>query len=191
MRAPRGIKHASGFPRHAAIARDRPSRYGEKTPSVHGGPRHRSRARPCKSRSPDLDPFGIGRSRTTEVMLVPRHVAIARDRPSRDGKKRHPFTEGPAIARAPGPVSQDRLILTRSGSGDPELQWWARCAPPKGDKACERVPSPCYDREGQALARREKCDREGQALALRELTKGLRYARKQTQSNASRDPRNR
>ena len=40
------------------------------------------------------------------------------------------------------PVGQDRLklwhicqaILTRSGSGDPELQRWARCAPPKGDK---------------------------------------------------------
>ena len=75
MRAPRGIKHASGFPRHAAIARDRPSRYG---------------------------------------------------------KKRHPFTEGPVIARAPGPVSQDRLILTRSGSGEPELQRWARCAPQGG-----------------------------------------------------------
>ena len=26
------------------------------------------------------------------------------------------------------PVGQDRLILTRSGSGDPELQRWARCA---------------------------------------------------------------
>ena len=30
------------------------------------------------------------------------------------------------------PVDQDRLILIRSGSGDPELQRWARC-PPVGD----------------------------------------------------------
>ena len=27
------------------------------------------------------------------------------------------------------PVGQDRLILTRSGSGDPELQMGARCLP--------------------------------------------------------------
>ena len=26
-------------------------------------------------------------------------------------------------------VGQDRLILTRSGAGAPELQWWARCLP--------------------------------------------------------------
>ena len=33
-----------------------------------------------------------------------------------------------AIVRAPGSVGQDRLILTRSGAGAPELQW-ARYAP--------------------------------------------------------------
>ena len=36
-------------------------------------------------------------------------------------------------------VGQDRLILTRSGSGDPELQRWAQCLPvfarpPRPDK---------------------------------------------------------
>ena len=45
-------------------------RYGEKTPSLHVGrgpvPRHRSRARPCRSRSPDLDLVVIRRSQTTE-----------------------------------------------------------------------------------------------------------------------------
>ena len=37
------------------------------------------------------------------------------------------------------PIGQDRLILTRSGAGAPELQWWARCLPvfalpPRWDK---------------------------------------------------------
>ena len=59
------------------------------------------------------------------------------DRPPRYGEKtpslhvgrgtgpRHRFASRPHP-----PIVQDRLILTRSGSGDPELQRWAQCPPP-------------------------------------------------------------
>ncbi len=77
-----------------------------------------------------IDPFGIWRSRTTEMVgnrAIPKHGNGA-------GK---PFTRA-GIGREPEPhppsVGQDRLILTprsetgepsiRSGSGDPELQKW-------------------------------------------------------------------
>ena len=65
------------------IAGDRPPRYGGETPFLYrrawalachtrmraGFPRHRSGTRPpllCRSRAPALDPFGSGRSRTTD-----------------------------------------------------------------------------------------------------------------------------
>ena len=51
---------------------------------------------------------------------------MARDRPS-------PYDEGGLSAAAPQggtpPVGQDRLILTRSGAGAPELQRWAQYLP--------------------------------------------------------------
>ena len=83
-------------PRHAAIAGDRPPRYGEKNAFLHvgRGPSDATRAgervplamrfavrspHPCRSRSSealaympsDLDPFGIRRSRTTLVGPMP------------------------------------------------------------------------------------------------------------------------
>ena len=41
-----------------------------------GFPRHRFRARPCRSGSPDPDPFGSGRSRTTEVGPMPAGIRL-------------------------------------------------------------------------------------------------------------------
>ncbi len=54
-----------------------------------GFPRHRSCARPCRSRAPALDLFVIRRSQTTEVETHIVTLAIAGDRPPRYGKKRH------------------------------------------------------------------------------------------------------
>ena len=88
---------------------------------------------------------------------VPRHAAVYRtiagDRPPRYGTGRVSWSKnGPLPRRARAcpsqcvwladritAVGQDRLkfwhicqaILTRSGSGEPELQRWARCAPPR------------------------------------------------------------
>ncbi len=52
------------------IAGDRPPRYGKKRHFTVGRgpvPRQRRRARLCRSGAPAPDPFGSGRSRTTEV----------------------------------------------------------------------------------------------------------------------------
>ena len=120
-------------------------------------PRHRSRARSCRSGSPDPEPFVIRRSQTTEVEthIVTMEIAgetrsdarMASEGPRATIKKRFlNHRGGQALAqwehrdREVSPtgmhlsdriisVGQDRLILTRSGSGDPELQKWARCLP--------------------------------------------------------------
>ena len=39
------------------------------------------------------------------------------------------------------PVGQDRLILTRSGAGAPELQRWARCLPVGGTSLSRYAPN--------------------------------------------------
>ena len=64
------------------VARDRPSRYGEKTPPPH-----------------------VGRGPSDAIRACER-VSLA----MRFGVKPHPLS-----------VGQDRLILTRSGAGAPEL----------------------------------------------------------------------
>ena len=75
---------------------------------------------PCSSGAPAPDPFGSGHSRTTAVGLPSRR---ARACPS------------PCVLLSDRltPVGQDRLILTRSGAGAPELQRWARCLPGRRD----------------------------------------------------------
>ena len=51
-----------------------------------GSPRHRSRARPCKSGSPDPDLFVIRRSQTTEGKTHIVTMELAGDRPPRYGE---------------------------------------------------------------------------------------------------------
>ena len=95
-------------------------------------------------------PFTVGRGPVPRQR--PRNPTIAGDRPPRYGKKTSPFpigrwenlslasTRAIQRSRGTGPratgkiktyhsVGQDRLILTRSGAGAPELQRWARCLP--------------------------------------------------------------
>ena len=101
-------------PRHAAIAGDRPPRYdkrrflGPKGPKTMrpkkrcalprsaralgchtriraGFPRHCSRARPCRSESPDSDPFVIRRAQTTEAETHIVTMELARACPPRYG----------------------------------------------------------------------------------------------------------
>ena len=89
-------------------------------------------------------PFIVGRG------PVPRHAAIAGDRPPRYGKKTPPLHRRARACPSPcvwlaeriTPVGQDRPILTRSGSGDPELQRWARCAAPSPSLFSRYSPSP-------------------------------------------------
>ena len=94
------------------LAGDRQPRYDKKRPPLTVGrgpvPRHRACTRhltlagACPPRYGEKNAFP---SRRTVGKPVPRHRSRAR------------------------PVGQDRLILTRSGSGEPELQRWARCLP--------------------------------------------------------------
>ena len=62
----------------------------KKTPPLHVGrgpvPRHRSRARPCSSGSPDSELFVIRRSQTTEGETHIGPIEIAGDRPPRYGQ---------------------------------------------------------------------------------------------------------
>ena len=53
-------------------------------------------------------------------------LTVARGPVPRDPPLHRSAGACPPRTPAPGPVGQDRLILTRSGSGDPELQRWAR-----------------------------------------------------------------
>ena len=79
---------------------------------------------PCRSRSPDLDPFGIWRSRTTESgsACSVRDLAI-------------PNYRGEGLF----PVGQDRQILTRSG-----LLRWAGIVPDyRSARACPSHSSSC------------------------------------------------
>ena len=102
---------AGGFRVDRAIAGDRPPRYDKKRYplTVARGPSDATRAservslamrlavRPphlCRSRSPDLDPFVIRRSQTTERDTHIRTMEIAGDRPPRYDKKRYPLTVG-------------------------------------------------------------------------------------------------
>ena len=99
----------------------------------------------CRSGSPDPDPFVIRRSQTTEGETHIVTMDIAGETRS---DARMETSEGPRatiknasssrraracpspcvwLADRIPPVGQDRLILTCSGSGDPELQRWARC----------------------------------------------------------------
>ena len=100
---------------------------------------------------------------------VPRHAAIARDRPPRYGKN------SPLHRRAracPSPcvllseritsVGQDRLILTRSGAGEPELQRWARCLPVGGTSLSRYTTSTKCIETGRALL--PGCIETGRAL---------------------------
>ena len=93
-------RRRTGVPRHRVCTRnptragDRPPRYEKITPSFHRRavgkpvPRHRSLARPCKSSSPDPEPFVIRRAQTTvgETHIVT--MALAGDRPPHYDKKR-------------------------------------------------------------------------------------------------------
>ena len=84
-----------------------PPRAGEKT-ALHCRavgkpvPRHRSRARPSSSESPDLDPFVIRRAQTTDGETHIMTMALAGDRPPRYDKKRRLLTVGR------GPVPRHR-----------------------------------------------------------------------------------
>ena len=98
--------------------------------------------------------------------------------PRRCDKPRHGERVSPRCIWIPSdrstPVGQDRQILTRSRSGDPELQKWARTMAP--GTARDR-PSPYGDKGGSLIYRSAGAcpprtfDRpkhgEGQALALR------------------------
>ena len=59
---------------------------------------------------------------------------VASEGPRATMKKTPPLDVGrgpvPRHRSRARPVGQDRQILTRSGSGEPELQRWARCALP-------------------------------------------------------------
>ena len=93
-----------------------------------GSPRQRPRARPCRSRSPDLDPFVIRRSQTTERKHTSgrwksrgigsrqhlRTPTLAGDRPPRYGKKRHV-----TVGRGPVPRHRSCARPYKSGSPDP------------------------------------------------------------------------
>ena len=85
-------------PRHAAIAGDRPPRYGNKNGSWH----RRAWALGCHTRIREG---------------FPRHAAIAGDRPPRYGNK-----NGSWHPRAPAIREKNSLILIRSRSGELELQ---------------------------------------------------------------------
>ena len=67
----------------------RPPRYDKKRPPLTVGrgpvPRHRSRARPCKSGSPNPDLFVIRRAQTTAGETHIMTMEIAGDRPPRYG----------------------------------------------------------------------------------------------------------
>ena len=123
----------AGFPRHAwrprTLAGDRPPRYDEKNAT----PLRRARA--CPSPCPGGREHSRGTGpRATCPPGVRRAWALACHTRMRAGFPRH-------RSRA-RPVGQDRQILTRSGSGDPELQRWARCLPvfaSQGEINTERV----------------------------------------------------
>ena len=104
-------------PRHATLARDRPSRYGERS-----GPLYR-RAGACPPPC---------RDREKTDRRLPPHTRLS----SAMQRSRGTGPRATVKKRLLTPVGQDRLILTRSGAGAPELQ---RGAPV---------------REGQALALR-------------------------------------
>ena len=85
-------------PRHAAIAGDRPPRYGEKNVMSY------RRARACPSPCPDLvknrssgapAPERVDGKKTPRITVgrgpVPRHAAIAGDRPPRYGNRNGSF----------------------------------------------------------------------------------------------------
>ena len=99
-----GYRSAGACPPRSSCRRDLQVSIPRERPMAR-----RRRVRPhhlCSSGSPDPDPFGSGCSRTTEVGTMPSITC-----PSPRGIT----TE---------PVVQDRLILTRSGAGAPELQRW-------------------------------------------------------------------
>ena len=126
------------------MARDRPSPYEKKRRSrcrSAGACPPRSLLTPiiCRARAPALDPFGSRRSRTTEMDPRSRHgegnplaCTYGMRGPKPYGKqRRYRIT----VARGPVPrdrclhqssVGQERLLLTRSGAGAPELQRWTR-----------------------------------------------------------------
>ena len=90
----------------------------------------------CRSGSPDPDPFGSRRSRTTEVgpmrplAFLVGGTSLSRYPSSVGGTSLSRYEKSRPGANRLTSVGQDRLILTRSGAGAPELQRWARCAPP-------------------------------------------------------------
>ena len=63
----------------------------------------------CRARAPALDPIGSRHSRTTELLQL---FTVARGPVPRD-RRLHQSS-----------VGQERLLLTRSGAGTPELQRW-------------------------------------------------------------------
>ena len=97
-----------------ALAGDRPPRYGKKT-ALHRRavgkpvPRQRPRARPCKSGSPDPDPFVIGRSQTTDGETNIVTMALAGDRPPRYGN----IETGRSLLRTVGALSNAFCTLKK------------------------------------------------------------------------------
>ena len=71
----------------------------------------------CRSGSPDPDPFGSRRSRTTETETHIMTMAIAGDRPPRYGEKTPPFHVG----RGPVPRHRSRHP-TRAGDRPPRYE---------------------------------------------------------------------
>ena len=136
------------------MARDRPSPYGEKNAATHvgRGPSHATRAcervslamrlaerprHPCRSGSPDPDPFGCRRTRTTELACTPpvgeKHLRLicclqtkagglscdrgtARDRPSPYGAARQGVSStGKSRAARPGGLSYREIARGETG----------------------------------------------------------------------------
>ena len=122
------------------IAGDRPPRYGlpgrrPVTVGLGPVPRHRPRAPTFAGDRPPRDGLQGRFPVTVGLGPVPRHRSraptFAGDRPPRDGLQgRLPCPRRARACPSPcvwlsdrvTPVVQDRLILTCSGSGDPELQ---------------------------------------------------------------------
>ena len=139
MRGPVPRKFYLDLSRTPTIAGDRPPRYGRRKASFH----RRARACPSRALSPTAHFFVVRGPVPRKFYLdLSRTPTIAGDRPPRYGRRKASFHRRARACPSPcvlladriPPVGQDRLILTRSGSGDPELQSRPDAPSPQGDK---------------------------------------------------------